>query len=326
MSSPATIYYRIIAFWVVCESVLGGIIHGLHLPVSGLIVGSCSILCITLIAVHEKSKGAILKATMIVLLFKFMLSPQSPPTAYIAVLFQGLIGQLLIGKEISKTKVISFSMLTMAESALQRLLVMLIFFGTEFWKAMDQYAASVVHVENLAFSQWLAVAYIIVHIIIGAVVGFYCYRFAQKSKAPEKYFPHLLLNENMEEEIEKAKPEPGRRKIIRIFLLIILYACTFYFGEGHYWQMIAKTILRMVVLIFLWQWLVIPVFRIVFAKFFADRKIRYQQLFDAVAKDLPAIQTIMRKCWKNAKGKNIFQRIMIFISMSAVNTLANNER
>lgn len=326
MSSPATIYYRIIALWVVCESVLGGIIHGLHLPVSGLIVGSCSILCITLIAVHEKSKGAIFKATMVVLLFKFMLSPQSPPTAYIAVLFQGLMGQLFIGKEISKTKVISFSMLTMAESALQRLLVMLIFFGIEFWKAMDQYAASVVRVENLAFSQWLAIAYIMTHVIIGAFVGFYCYRFAQKSKAPEKYFPHLLLNENMEEEIAKAKPEQGRRKIIWIIMLIVLYVCTFYFGEGHYWQMIAKTILRMVVLIFLWQWLVIPVFRIVSEKFFADRKIRYQELFDAVAKDLPAIQTIVRKCWSNAKGKNIFHRIMLFISMSAVNTLTNNER
>ena len=36
------VYYRLIALWIFCEAVLGGIIHGLKLPVSGLIVGSCS--------------------------------------------------------------------------------------------------------------------------------------------------------------------------------------------------------------------------------------------------------------------------------------------
>ncbi len=48
-----------------------------------------------LIAYYVPLKGAILKATIIVAIFKMMLSPHTPPSAYIAVFFQGLLGQVL---------------------------------------------------------------------------------------------------------------------------------------------------------------------------------------------------------------------------------------
>ena len=89
------VYYRLIALWVLCEAFLGGIIHGLKIPVSGLVVGSGAIICICLIAFYVRVKGAIIKATIIVAIFKMMLSPQSPPAAYFAVLFQGCLGQML---------------------------------------------------------------------------------------------------------------------------------------------------------------------------------------------------------------------------------------
>ena len=78
MDQPTTgttllIYYRLIALWVICEAMLGGIIHGLRIPVSGLIVGSASVICISLIAFYNPVKGAILKATLIVAIFKMML-------------------------------------------------------------------------------------------------------------------------------------------------------------------------------------------------------------------------------------------------------------
>jgi hypothetical protein len=44
------IYYRLIALWVLCEAMLGGIIHGFKIPVSGLIVGSFAVVCNCLIA------------------------------------------------------------------------------------------------------------------------------------------------------------------------------------------------------------------------------------------------------------------------------------
>ena len=50
------LYYRLIALWVVCEALLGGIIHGFKLPVSGLIVGSSAVVCICLIAHYVPSR------------------------------------------------------------------------------------------------------------------------------------------------------------------------------------------------------------------------------------------------------------------------------
>src|ERR1041385_8287233 len=96
--SPNVIYYRLIGLWVLCEAMLGGIIHAAKIPVSGLIVGSCAVVCICLIAFYNSTKGAIIKATIIVAVFKMILSPQAPPLAYLAVFFQGIMGELLFGK------------------------------------------------------------------------------------------------------------------------------------------------------------------------------------------------------------------------------------
>lgn len=63
------VYYRLIALWVLCESILGGIIHGFKIPVSGLLVGSSAVICICLIAYYVPVKGAIIKATILVAIF-----------------------------------------------------------------------------------------------------------------------------------------------------------------------------------------------------------------------------------------------------------------
>ena len=78
---------------------LGGIIHGFKIPVSGLMVGSCAVVCICLIGWYVPQERRYIKATMIVAIFKMMLSPQAPPPAYIAVFFQGLMGELLFWKK-----------------------------------------------------------------------------------------------------------------------------------------------------------------------------------------------------------------------------------
>src|SRR5829696_7949245 len=95
ISFDKQIYYRLIVLWVLCEAVLGGLMHAVKIPFTGIIVSSGAVICICLIAFYVPVKGAILKATIIVAIFKMMLSPHTPPTAYVAVFFQGLMGQLL---------------------------------------------------------------------------------------------------------------------------------------------------------------------------------------------------------------------------------------
>jgi hypothetical protein len=122
IASPGIIYFRLIGLWILCEAVLGGIIHGLRIPVSGLIVGSSAVVCICLIAWYNPLKGTILKATIIVAIFKMMLSPQAPPTAYVAVFFQGILGEAIFWKRrLYTVSCILFGALALIESGLQRI-------------------------------------------------------------------------------------------------------------------------------------------------------------------------------------------------------------
>lgn len=140
-SGVGAIYYRLIALWVLCEAMLGGIIHGLKIPVSGLIIGSCAVLCISLIAWYVPNKGAIIKATLVVAIFKMMLSPQAPPPAYIAVFFQGTLGELLFfrNRKFYSLSCIILALLALLESGLQRILVLTIVYGNDLWTVINNF-------------------------------------------------------------------------------------------------------------------------------------------------------------------------------------------
>ena len=169
------VYYRLIALWVLCEAMLGGIIHGFKIPVSGLVVGSCAIVCICLIAWYVPTKGAIIKATIIVAVFKMMLSPQAPPPAYIAVFFQGLLGELLFwNKRYFKLSCILLAVLGLLESGLQRILVLTIVYGNDLWKVINNFINGLTKQKvTTNYSLWIGVAYVALHFITGIVVGWW---------------------------------------------------------------------------------------------------------------------------------------------------------
>src|ERR1700741_38442 len=132
------IYYRLIALWALCEAMLGAIIFTFRIPVSGLVIGSCAVVCISLIAWYVPAKGAIIKATLIVAIFKMMLSPQAPPPAYIAVFFQGLMGELLFwNRKYFRLFCVILALLAMVESAFQRVVSITIIYGNDFWTAVN---------------------------------------------------------------------------------------------------------------------------------------------------------------------------------------------
>src|SRR5688572_20713155 len=178
MSYPGTnpvIYYRLIALWVLCEAMLGGIIHALRIPVSGLFVGSCAVICICLIAYYVPARGAILKATLIVAIFKMMLSPQAPPPAYLAVFFQGLMGELLfLNRRIYKVSCVLLGLIALLESGLQRIIALTIVYGNDLWVAINEFINGITQQQQLTnYSLLLAAAYVILHVVAGLLVGWW---------------------------------------------------------------------------------------------------------------------------------------------------------
>ncbi|MEZ5035771.1 MAG: hypothetical protein R2796_12325, partial [Chitinophagaceae bacterium] len=175
-ASAGSVYFKLTALWVLCEAMLGGMIHGLKIPVSGLLVGSCAVACICLLAWYVPVRGTILKATLTVAVFKMMLSPQAPPPAYIAVFFQGLLGELLFSfrRKYFFIACLLLAVLSLLESGLQRILVLTIVYGNDLWKVVNDFINGLTQQTSTTnYSLWLGTVYVGVHFLVGIIVGWW---------------------------------------------------------------------------------------------------------------------------------------------------------
>jgi len=132
---------RLTALWAFAESGLGGVLHALQVPFTGLIVGGMAIVLISLIAWFAQPKyRQVLQSTLIVLIVKAMVSPHTPPTAYLAVSFQGLLGFGLFSLfRVNLVSILLLAVISMLESAIQKLLVLDLFAGLSFLHAAQTF-------------------------------------------------------------------------------------------------------------------------------------------------------------------------------------------
>ena len=126
-TNQSNITLRLTALWAFSEAFLGGILHGFKMPFAGLFLAFFASLCITLLAVSNKKTGIIINATLAVIAVKFILSPQTPPMAYFAVLVQGLAGELFfIRRKNYKAAAFGLTLFSLVYSALQQLITLLL--------------------------------------------------------------------------------------------------------------------------------------------------------------------------------------------------------
>ncbi|HMP31298.1 MAG TPA: hypothetical protein PKD85_16960, partial [Saprospiraceae bacterium] len=167
----------LIALWAFSESGLGGLLHALKLPLTGITVGSIAVLCIALISWYSNfNKRTLLAALSVVLLVKVTVSPHSPWAAYVAVTFQGFMGILLLNyKESFKISVLIFAILCLFESAVQRILILFLVYGNQFILSVDQAATQLA--KQLGISSEISMVqigfaiYVFLHLFVGVLIG-----------------------------------------------------------------------------------------------------------------------------------------------------------
>ena len=326
------VYYRLVALWVISEAFAGGIMHGLQFPFSGMIVSGLAVMCIVLIAWHVPAKGAIIRATIIVAIFKLMLSPHSPPTAYIAVFFQGLMGELLFsGKRLFTLSAILLAILSLVESAIQRILVLVIVYGSGFWKAVDIFIQKITHKNTISsYSSLYAICYILVHAVAGIFVGIYAARLAQRSAGWQvKHADFIIPDISSATEAEPGKNKK-RKKIkivvamIWLFMLVLLIQA--YFNPAHALfapQDITFFIVRAVLIILAWYLFFAPIFMILFKKVMARQQLKKGQEVNAVLQLIPQTKYIFISAWQISARESGFARAKLFLKILLINVLSD---
>lgn len=298
-------YYRLIALWVVCEAFIGGIIHGLHIPVSGLIVGSAAITCIALIGWYHPKPGAIIRATIVVMIFKMLLSPQAPITAYVAVLFQGLMGQLLFrNRKYFGTSVILFAVIALLESAFQRFLILTIVYGTDVWSAINFMLNKLTGQQEWTnYSKWLIAGYTGIHLITGLLLGYGLSRLPNRIEKWKKDLSLLRVISRKEISV------PGNRIIWGLWagwIILLLLLLQSEWGPGASIlpvNTIITMLIRSVVIIAGWVLLIGPIMKWLLHHWLTKQQGKLKQETEAVMNLLPETNQLLREAWTIASRR-----------------------
>lgn len=325
------LYYRIIALWVITEAFAGGIMHGIKIPFTGLIISGLAILCITLIASHVSDKNAIIKATLIVAVFKFMLSPHSPGTAYIALFFQGGLGHILfLNKKYFSISATILGFLGAVESAIQRLLVLVIVYGNEFWEAFNQFIHKITGDKTINnYSLILANLYILIHGIAGIFIGKYSANIVKKSMSWKNENADFIFNKaENNNEISAEIKSKKRKKYKVVFLTCWLILILIYFYPSIFLKesiipsnKIIRIFIRSIIIVLTWLYVISPLLLKLIHKALANHQLKNQEIILAVTKLLPETKAVFLRSWKiSAQSKGI-KRWKLFLKLLIVNTI-----
>ena len=326
-NSKLEVQHRLIAVWALAEGFLGGILHGLHLPVTGLVVGSVSVCCLTLLSRVTEQRGDLLKATLLVLLVKAMLSPHSPPMAYFAVFSQGLVAQLLFGlSRHYKLNCFLLAVLTQLQSAIQHIVVVVVVFGLDLWQALDQYLNKItgnLGLTGVPFALYLAGGYVLLHLLAGIYVGWFAGKLPEwlnqrAAKLKTLGFPA----EKVSLEVPELKPkQPKKRRFSVSFLVVwFLLAAVFlqsYFGLGPAILPKAKAIqiiVRSVLIVSVWYFVISPFLMDYFHKWLSRQKGALQTQLLAVQTLLPHMQVLIKNSWQRSAALKGFSRLRFFVA------------
>lgn len=322
MQANVKIISRLTALWALTEAGLGGILHALQSPLTGLFVGGFAVILISLIAYFSTNKWeTILQSLLVVLIIKLAVSPHSPPTAYVAVTFQAILGGFIYSKlGLSMWSAMLVGVLALVESALQKLLVLTFIYGNSLWKAIDAFgdfvAGKMTFLSGLVSAQALITIYLWVYALIGIILGYLVFdmlKYLEYNKGNLKY-QIKAIEFDFEYSVTKRKRHNWRRVIVWGTVLLLILAYVFFSMEGSkVWTNALYIVLRSLGILFLWYYLIGPRVNKWLKKYLEGKQSRVQGKIDETITLLPYLKNVIELAWrenKNLKGYTRFKSFM----------------
>jgi len=310
---------RLTALWAFAESGLGGMLHALQVPITGFVIGGMAVILISLIAFFsEQDHKTILKSMLIVLIIKAMVSPYTPFPAYIAVSFQGLMGYVLFSLlRINLLSIFLLSVITMVESAIQKLLIVTLFYGESFWKAtnsLSDFITSQFGISSANGSQWLIGIYLLVYFVWGGCIAWMAYK-TIKDIFLKKDLPILDLSFTN----EPVLPDPKKRKMKlwgMIAVLVIISVLLFLLAadKKQGWIAVLKTLSWTSAVILLWYFLISPLITRLIQQILLKKKSKYSEEVANALSFLPALKQLSYVAWQKSGQYHGWRRLRLFSS------------
>ena len=330
---------RLTALWALSEGFLGGFLHLAKIPLTGLILGNVAVIIITLIAKFSVKNGTILKATLIVLVVKGILSPYTPFTAYIAVSLQGIFGEFLFYKRKSPFfSALLLGILVSFFSSFQKVFFLTVLFGQNIWESIDQFTLIVFKEffglisSGIAISKWLVAIYAGIHLLAGILTGLYASALSRRTDSIIKNEGNKILfdvNSFLEEKNRKSK-KPGKKRwwlkpgeIIFFVFTISLLVYSYLYPDNIYIEKKSLVIMlvRGILLMFIWYKFLSPLLLSGFNKLMRKKKNKYTNEIDKVVSVLPIFKRVINFCWKETSSVKGLKRLHRFFTLSLLNLL-----
>ncbi|MHB1278603.1 MAG: hypothetical protein ACYC1Q_09395 [Bacteroidia bacterium] len=313
---------RLTALWALAESGLGGYMHAMKIPFTGIVLGGTAIVVISLIAWFSATPfKSILRATLLVMLVKFAVSPHTSPFAYIAVGFQGLMGALILSLPV--TRVLSlpvFMLIAMLESALQKFILATLLFGKDLWIALDESATKMAGELGISqdwagnFSLKMIAAYCMVYAVWAIILSIWAYRLPNQMERKKTNILERFKGNNSGEILPEKGKKRRAKKWIGLFFIFSFLALSFFI---HYSQEQAAEkaiilLVRTVAVLLFYLYALAPLIKWLLAR--SSRSLKNKYALNQVLGELPELSKLMPAAWRLAKSaKRGWQRYPEFL-------------
>ena len=293
---------KITALWALTEAGLGGLFHAFRMPFTGLIICGLAVIFISLIAkLSDGRYQQVIRATIIVLVIKMLISPHTPPTAYFAVLFQGVLGYALFSvARLSNVTIFLFSTIALLESGYQKVLTLTIFYGLSLWESIDSFYEFIhkqfIFTPDYSGSSLLLMAYTFLYLAAGLFFGYLASRVLHpgkidKTNLEEDFRQYTIQLSTLPERGKKRYF--GRRSWLIIFLFMIL-GILLLFNPEMGWQKAVYVFVRALIVIILWYTLLAPLAKLFFESFLKKQKKKYAVELEGILSLFPDLKRMVR--------------------------------
>jgi hypothetical protein len=339
MSASSTL--RLVALWGLSEAFLGGILHALKLPLTGLLVGGAALILIHLLGEEAPRRGTVLRGLLVVLSIKALLSPHSPLTAYLAVAFQGILGELLSWiRPAPRLRGLVLGVVTMLESAGQQVLVLWLLAGKPLAVAFNAFMGKLLGQQQPDYALALVILWLLAHALAGAALGWWAGGLRARLPLLARQHPELVLNP---QEAEAADATPGqlstggtparpqrRWRPNRVLLGVWLLLAVAWLGSTLGWwpagplgkKGLGSLLLRSALIYGAWALLVAPLLLQGLRRWLTGpHRGRWATDLQTALELLPTTRLLVQACWRRTAGRQGLARLRLMVLALGLNIL-----